>query len=144
MTLPNEMPEVEGDLNETINKLLGTVNKRRWWIMLPSSETVFVTLFVLSQIPNQYSSEATLLVVQQQVPQRYVLPTTTTDIREALQATTQEVLSRARLLQIIDEFGLYPKERKRLSPEGLLELMRRFIGIQPLESGNGPERKDVN
>jgi len=80
--------------------------------------------------------------VQQQVPQRYVLPTTTTDIREALQATTQEVLSRVRLLQIIDEFGLYTSEKQRVSQERLLELMRRDIGIQPLESSS--PQKDVN
>jgi uncharacterized protein involved in exopolysaccharide biosynthesis len=46
------------------------------------------------------------------------------------------------LLQIIEEFGLYTKEKKRLSPEGLLELMRHDIGIQPLE-GQSVQR-DVN
>jgi succinoglycan biosynthesis transport protein ExoP len=79
--------------------------------------------------------------VQQQIPQRYVLPTTTTNIREALQATTEEVLSRTRLLAIIDEFGLYPNERKRSSPEGLLELMRHDIEIKPIENQEG---RDVN
>jgi polysaccharide chain length determinant protein (PEP-CTERM system associated) len=104
--------------------------------------TIFATLFVLSVTPNRYSSEATLLVVQQQVPERYVLPTSTTNIREALQATTQEVLSRNRLLGIIDEFGLYAKERTRVSPEALLELMRHDIQIEPIESAS--ERKDVS
>jgi succinoglycan biosynthesis transport protein ExoP len=140
--MPDEMLEVESDLNETLNKFLNTIFRRRWWVLLPASSVVFATLLVLSRIPNRFSSEATLLVVQQQVPQRYVLPTTTTDIREALQATTQEVLSRNRLLQIIDEFGLYTPERKRLSPEGLLELMRHDIGIQPLEGQTA--QKDVN
>jgi uncharacterized protein involved in exopolysaccharide biosynthesis len=134
--------EPESDLNEAVNRVVSTVARRRWWVLLPAAVTVFATLLVLSRIPNRYSSEAILLVVQQQVPQRYVLPTTTTDIREALQATTQEVLSRTRLLQIIDEFGLYANERKRLSPEGLLEMMRGDIGIQPLESQS--PQKDVN
>jgi succinoglycan biosynthesis transport protein ExoP len=140
--MTNEMPEVEGDLNETLNQVRSTATRRRWWILLPASLTIFATLLVLSRIPNRYTSEATLLVVQQQVPQRFVLPTTTTDIREALQATTQEVLSRTRLLQIIDEFGLYTTERKRLSPEGLLELMRHDIGIEPIEGQSA--QKDVN
>ena len=137
-----QMAEVEGDLNETFNQVRSIVTRRRWWILLPASVTIFATLLVLSRIPNRYTSQATLLVVQQQVPQRYVLPTTTTDIREALQATTQEVLSRTRLLQIIDEFGLYTTERKRLSPEGLLELMRHDIGIEPIEGQSA--QKDVN
>src|SRR5260370_35061469 len=125
--MTDKMPEVEGDLNETLNRLLSTLTRRRWWVLLPASLTIFTTLLVLSRIPNRYSSEPTLLVVQQQVPQRYVLPTSTTDIREALQATTQEGQSRTRLLQIIEEFGLYTEERKHLSPEGLLELMRHDI-----------------
>jgi len=134
------LPEPEANLNKTLNHGFGIITRHRWWIILIASSAIFASFFALSMMPNRYTSEATLLVVQQQVPQRYVLPTTTTDIGEALQATTQEVLSRTRLLGIIDEFGLYARERNR-SPEGLLELMRRDINIQPLESTTG---KDVN
>jgi polysaccharide chain length determinant protein (PEP-CTERM system associated) len=136
------VPEPDANLNKTLDQVLGIVTRRRWWIILSAAVTSLATLFSLSRIPNRYTSEATLLVVQQQVPQRYVLPTTTTDIREALQATTQEVLSRTRLLAIIDEFGLYANEKKHLSPEGVLDRMRQDIGIQPLESQS--ERRDVN
>ncbi len=138
------LPEAEVNLNKTVGQVLRIIAKRRWWITLPTVVTTFATLFVLTLVPNRYSSEATLLVVQQQVPERYVLPTTTTNIREALQATTEEVLSRTRLQGIIDEFGLYSKERKRASPEALLELMRRDIVIEPLESVSVSDRKDVS
>lgn len=139
---PDPLPEPQKGLIESLGLLLTAISRRRWWAIVPAAVTALTTLVVLSAIPNRYKSEATLLVVQQQVPQRYVLPTTTTDIRETLQATTEEVLSRNRLLQIINEFGLYAKERKRLPPEGLLELMRGDIGIQPLESQS--PQKDVN
>ena len=136
------MPEAEVNLNKTVGQILGIATRHRWSIILPATVTIFATLVTLSLIPSRYSSEATLLVVQQQVPERYVLPTSTTSIREALQATTQEVLSRTRLLAIIEEFGLYPNERKRVSPEALLDLMRHDIEIEPLESVS--ERKDVS
>ena len=133
--------QTEPSLNETVDRFRETVTRRRWWVLLSVSFTTFATLFVLSRFPNQYSSEATLLVVQQQVPQRYVLPTSTTDIREALQATTQEVLSRTRLLAIIEEFNLYATERKSMSPENLLDRMRHDIEIQP---ENSSSQRDVN
>jgi succinoglycan biosynthesis transport protein ExoP len=136
------LPEAEVNLNKTVGQILGIATRHRWSIILPATVTIFATLVTLSLIPSRYSSEATLLVVQQQVPERYVLPTSTTSIREALQATTQEVLSRTRLLAIIEEFGLYPNERKRVSPEALLDLMRHDIEIEPLESVS--ERKDVS
>jgi len=71
-----------------------------------------------------------------------VVPTTTTDVSQALQGMTQEVLSRSRLLSIIDAVGLYAKEKDRLAPEQLLEKMRGDINIQPLEAS--PERHTVN
>jgi polysaccharide biosynthesis transport protein len=136
------LPEAEANLNETLGPILGIITRHRWWVMLPTAVTIFGTLVVLSLIPNRYSSEATLVVVQQQVPQRYVVPTSTTDIREALQAIRQDVLSRTRLLQTIDEFGLYATERKQVSPEALLDKMRHDIAIEPIES-QSPQR-DVN
>jgi polysaccharide biosynthesis transport protein len=139
------LPDTEEiNLNQSLQRLLGVIARRRWWVLLPAAGTVFATFIALSLLPQKYSSEALLLVVQQQVPQRYVLPTTTTDISEALQATTQEVLSRTRLLGIIDEFSLYAKERKRLSPEALLERIRHDISIEPLESHSMQKPNDVN
>ena len=88
-------------------------------------------------LPNRYTSEATVLVIQQQVPERYVMSTTTTDVSQALQGMTEEVLSRTRLLSIIDAVGLYPKERNRVAPEKLLEHMRSDIEILPLETAVG-------
>lgn len=137
------MPESgEANLTDTLEHLAAVVGRRRWWILLTAAGTIAATFLVLSRLPNRYTSEATLLVVQQQVPQRYVVPTTTTDIREALQATTQEVLSRTRLHAIIDEFNLYSAERNSVSPERLLELIRRDIKIEPIE--NHMEGRDVN
>jgi polysaccharide biosynthesis transport protein len=133
--------EPEQNLNESLDNILGLLRRRRWWVLLPVGITTFATLFALSWIPNEYRSEAMLLVVQQQIPQRYVLPTSTTDIRDALQATTDEVLSRTRLLQVLDEFGLYAKERKGTSPEAVLDRMRHDIEIKP---ENNSSQRDVN
>jgi polysaccharide chain length determinant protein (PEP-CTERM system associated) len=135
------LPEAEPNLNETFDRILSLIGRRRWWVILPACITTFAMVFVLSRLSNQYRSEAMLLVVQQQIPQRYVLPTTTTDMKEALQATTDEVLSRTRLLKIIEEFGLYANERKSMSQEGLLELMRHDIEIQPETKSS---QRDVN
>jgi succinoglycan biosynthesis transport protein ExoP len=138
------LPEMEAEhnLNKTLEHVLGVAARHRWWIILPAVATIFATLAFLSLVPNRYSSEATILVVQQQVPERYVLPTNTTDLREALRATTEEVLSRSRMLSIIDEFGLYPKQRRIVSQEALLELMGHDIAIEPLESLS--ERREVS
>jgi polysaccharide chain length determinant protein (PEP-CTERM system associated) len=93
-------------------------------------------------LPNKYTSEATVLVIQQQVPERYVVSTTTTDVSEALQGMTQEVLSGSSLLSIIGAVGLYANERDHVAPEVLIARMRKRLDIQPLQSG--PTQKNVN
>src|SRR5213593_2181804 len=90
--------EAEANLNETRDRIVSLVTRRRRWILLTDCATALEPAGVLSQLPNRYTSEATLLVVQPQVPERYVIPTTTTDTGKALQTMMQEVLSRARLL----------------------------------------------
>jgi succinoglycan biosynthesis transport protein ExoP len=140
--MTNQLPEADANLNKSLAQVWGLLRRRRWWILLPSAATIFATLFVLSLMPNRYTSEATLLVIQQQIPQRYVLPTTTTSLRDTLRATTEEVLSRMRLLAIIDEFGLYANQRKSTSPESLIDLMRHDIEIKPIE--DQPSERDIN
>jgi polysaccharide biosynthesis transport protein len=136
------MPEIESSPVDILQRLKGIIVRGRWCVLLTVTVVSLTTVAVLYQIPNRYTSEATLLVVPQQVPARYVTPTTETNIADALQAMTQDVLSRARLLELIDEFGLYAKERRRLAPEEVLELMRKYIDIKPADPT--PGRKDIN
>src|SRR5580704_13684315 len=126
------MPEIESSPADTIQRIKGIVVRGRWWVLSTATLVTVATVAALYQLPNRYTSEATLLVVPQQVPARYVTPTNETNIADALQAMTQDVLSRARLLELIDEFGLYAKERQRLSPEEVIEKMRRYIAIKPV------------
>ncbi|MGO9969520.1 MAG: Wzz/FepE/Etk N-terminal domain-containing protein [Bryobacteraceae bacterium] len=129
--MPEE--EQEGSFNETLEHLVGILARRRWWILLTFGCVTLATIAFLLLLPNRYTSTATLLVVQQQVPQRYVVPNSTTDVNSALQAMKQEVLSRTQLLRMINDFGLYPKQRKRLAPEELVALMLNNIDILPVD-----------
>jgi polysaccharide biosynthesis transport protein len=108
--------------------------RRRWVILGTFCLTTFATIVVLLSLPNRYTSEATLFLVQQQVPERYVVSTTTSDISQALDAMAEEALSRPRLLSIIDQLGLYPKEKARLTNEELIKMARHDVSIEPLKN----------
>ncbi len=136
------MPETDEAPSLDLAQVTQFIARRRWWILLTACVVALSTIAVALVLPNRYTSEATVLVIQQQVPERYVTPTTTTDVSQALQGMTEEVLSRTRLLSIIDAVGLYPKERNRVAPEKLLEHMRSDIAILPLETGS--EKRTVN
>ncbi len=140
------MPEFEEeslDLNETLARICGFLLRSRWWILVPFCGVSLGTIAVLSLLPNRYTSSATLLVVQQQVPQRYVVPNSTTDVTSALQAMKQEVLSRTQLLRMINDFSLYPMQRKHLAPEELIAMMLSNIDLVPINE-NSQQQKDID
>jgi succinoglycan biosynthesis transport protein ExoP len=127
------MSETQTPPSDVLARVGGTIARKWWLILLTATAVSCGTIAALYHVPNRYMSEATLLVDPQKVPTRYVTPTTETNLSDTLQAMTQDVLSRARLLQIIDEFGLYAKERRRLTPEEVIELMRSYITIEPIQ-----------
>lgn len=130
------MPELEDEgglnFNEIIARGLGFLIRRRWWILAPFCCVALCSIALLSFIPNRYTSAAKLLVVQQQVSERYVTPNSETDLNSELQAMKQEILSRTQLLQMIDQLDLFPQERKRLSAEELVALMLSNVVIAPV------------
>src|ERR1041385_6181653 len=98
MTMPET--ESEADLSSSIDWFVRLVTRRRWWLLLTASITSLTTAVVVSRLPSRYTSEATILVVQPQVAERYIVSTTTTDTTKALQAIMGEILSRPQLLAI--------------------------------------------
>jgi polysaccharide chain length determinant protein (PEP-CTERM system associated) len=136
------LAQQDENLDESLNKLLKVAIRRRWWVLLPASVIALGACLTSRLLPDRYESEATILVERQQVPERYVTANMTTDVREVLLVMTDAILSRTQLLQIIDEFALFPKERKHLVPEELVDLMRRNIKLEPLQKGS--ETKDLN
>ena len=136
------MPELESTPADTLNRIKGIIVRGRWWILSSATLVTLATVAALYQIPNSYTSDATLLVVPQEVPARYVTSTTETNVSDALQAMTQEVLSREKLLGLIDEFGLYTKEKQHMAPEEVIELMRNRIEIKTLDPS--PGRKEIS
>ncbi len=71
-----------------------------------------------------------MLVTPQRVPADLVRPTVTASIIERLNSISQEIMSRTRLEQIIDELKLYQNELKQMKREEVVELMRKNIKVE--------------
>lgn len=138
----NNATETDANLGDMIRRLRGIVAQHRWWILVPTFCVPIAVIAVAMKLPNHYVSQATLLVVQQQVSHRYVESDSVTTTPAAIQAMKLEVLSRERLLGIINDAGLYPTAKDR-SPDLLVETMRQEIEIQALEVPTS-ERNDFN
>jgi len=82
-----------------------------------------------SLLPAKYRSETVILIEQQRVPEHYVEPNIASDLQVRLQSMSEQILSRTRLMGIIDKFGLYRKGSRKLDPDAAVDLMRKDISI---------------
>lgn len=110
--------------------------RRRWWLAMPAFGVWAMVWAVSWFLPAQYRSETVILVEQQKVPEHYVVSNVASDLQERLQSMTQQILSRTRLLHIIEQFDLYPKLRTRLASDELVERMRKDIHIELVQAPN--------
>ncbi|HSB80857.1 MAG TPA: hypothetical protein VLM91_18905, partial [Candidatus Methylomirabilis sp.] len=81
-------------------------------------------------LPNLYQATATVLIQRQEISESFVRPSVTGELDTRLQTISQEIMSRARLQDLITRFNLYPDLRQRLPPEALVERMRRDIRLK--------------
>ena len=84
------------------------VVRRKWWILGPlffGWAIVFASAWFL---PPRYASESTILVEPPKVPSNLVAPNVEVDLADRVQSMSTQVLSRTRLLNLIDRFHLYP------------------------------------
>lgn len=118
----------------SLENILGAVIRRRWWIITATCVVALLTIGIVMILPDRYSSQAVIVIVPQQVSQRFVEPSSYTSAWDVLQTMTKEILSRSQLVKIIDSQGLYTDERHKLSDEQLADLMRKDIQIEALDT----------
>ena len=104
--------------------------RRIWYVIIPVIVIMIGAMLYAYNSPKLYRASTLILVTPQKVPVDYVRPTVTSRIEDRLQSIGQEILSRTRLEQIISEFKLYPEEARSLTPEEIVELMRKNIQVE--------------
>ena len=91
-------------------------------------------------LPPKYRSETVILVEQQKVPEHYVESNITTDLQQRLQSMSEQILSRTRLLTLIDKFNLYGGSSGQRDPDALVERMRKDITIEMITAEGRPDQ----
>ena len=112
----------------SIAALLAEVWRRRKWLGIVLFAMPAAALLSLALgLPNLYSSTATVLVEQQQIPEGFVKSSVTGDADSRLNLIREKLLNRAGLLELISKFDLYPDLRKKSSEEAVVDRMRKDI-----------------
>lgn len=104
--------------------------RRIWYIVLPFILVLAGAVIYALTADKEYRASTLILVTPQKVPESFVRPTVTSKIEDRLQSIGQEIMSRTRLEQIINQFKLYPEAAKSKSREEIVEGMRKNIRVE--------------
>jgi polysaccharide chain length determinant protein (PEP-CTERM system associated) len=128
-------PEAAGLVNSmsenrelTMDDYLAMLRRRVKVILIPALLAPLAGFGVSYVFPPKYSSQATVLVEGQKVPENYVTPVITADFTQRVQTLSQEIMSQARLRPVIESLNLVKAEDENK----LIEDIRTNTQFQPV------------
>jgi uncharacterized protein involved in exopolysaccharide biosynthesis len=124
------MPHEEVGIGQCITIL--KIRKKSF--IISALSVLVVAILVAGLLPSIYESSSTILIEEQQIPQDFVRSTVTGFADQRIQSLTQQILSRVKLWEIINQFNLYPDLREKLTREEITEKMRDDIKLDTISA----------
>jgi polysaccharide chain length determinant protein (PEP-CTERM system associated) len=104
--------------------------RRKWPAIAVFAAAFSAAISLVIFLPNIYQGTATVLVQREQISEAFVKSAVTAEIQTRLQTISEQILSRARLKELINLFNLYPNERQQLQMEEVVDKMKRDIRLE--------------
>jgi uncharacterized protein involved in exopolysaccharide biosynthesis len=112
----------------TMDDYLAMLRRRLKVILIPALLAPLAGFMVSYLFPPKYTSQSTVLVEGQKVPDAYVAPVITSDFTQRVQTLSQEVVSPTRLRPVIQGLALVkPEEEDKLISE-----IQQNLQVQPV------------
>ena len=128
--MPQEFEDAPAT-NINLRQYVAIARRRRWYFLLPLFTGWLVVWGISWILPSVYRSGTLILVEQPSVPSQYVTPNiAASNLQDRLTSITQQILSRTRLMRIIETQHLYSGGRRRSTQDEVIERMRKDIEIQ--------------
>jgi polysaccharide chain length determinant protein (PEP-CTERM system associated) len=113
----------------TIEDYFAILRRRVWIIVVPAVVFAICAYTISLFLASRYTSETVVLVEEPTVPETLVKPVIGGDVNERLATMQEQILSRTRLQQIIEKFGLYKEDAERMSMEEMVARFRKSITV---------------
>jgi uncharacterized protein involved in exopolysaccharide biosynthesis len=118
----------------TMDDYLAMFRRRLKVILVPALLAPLAGFGVSYLFPPKYTSQSTVLVDPQKVPDSYVQPVITSDFTQRIQTLSQQVLSPSRLKPVIESLGVVkPDEEAKLITE-----IQQNMSVEPVITSMAP------
>ena len=128
---PN-IPESYGNASRRpldLEDYIDILRRHKAWILGPAFCSLVLAVVVAFLWPDTFVSQAVIRVVPPQVPETYVPTNVNMEMSQRINSMAQTILSRGNLTNIINTFGLYPRDKQRKPMEDIVEEMKKEIRI---------------
>lgn len=112
----------------TLQDYIFILRRRFLLLIVPTVLCAAGGYFISFLLHSRYVSQTVVLVESQAVSESIVKPVVG-DVNQLLATMQEEILSRTRLRQIIDKFGLYKNEQRRLTDDEEVDRLRKSIVV---------------
>ena len=134
LTLPSAVATAPLPPRADLRATIGRYWRRRFLILIVSATVMALAITVALVLPPTYTSGATILIEQQEIPQELVRSAVTSFADQRVQVISQRVMTTQNLLQLIERYNLYPDIRASKPREVLLQAMRNDIAMKMISA----------
>jgi polysaccharide biosynthesis transport protein len=113
-----------------IGRYFGVIRRRHMWFLIVLFSVWAVVWGASWLLQSRYSSSTLILVEEPTMPKNYVEPNVNENLQDRLQSISEQILSRTRLLQIIDNLHLYDSKKGTLTADDKVSRMRKDINVE--------------
>ena len=131
--MKTRLGKVKHDASDTAsaNEMAVAVWQRRKWLAAVAfCAVVVVAVSVTLALPEWYKATASVLVERQQVSEAFVRTSVTAELETRIQTIHQQVMSRARLTDVINRLDLYRELQEVMPLDAIVQRMRRDIQLE--------------
>lgn len=124
----------------SLEDVLIVLKRRLIYFLAPVLVLVPAGVIAIMLLPPMYEARGKILIESQQIPEEWIQTTVNAYAEERIQTIGQRVLTRNRLLEVADKYGLFPKELG-LSESERVERMRAAFDVDIISSASKPGQK---
>jgi len=110
------------------------IKRRKKNFFIVFSLISFIGICIALILPPIYQAKAMILIEGQQIPQDYVKSTITSYVEERLETISQQIMSRSKLMEIVDKFNLYSEIKNKKTTTEIIERMREAINLETIDA----------
>jgi len=134
-----ELPEEQETAGLDFVRYLDIIRRRHIHFLIPLFFGWVIVWGISWVLPAQYKSSTLILVEEPTMPEKYVAPNVNENLQDRLQSITQQILSRTRLLTIIDGLHLYSGRQMPVAPDDKVDRMRKDISVDLVKDARNNE-----